>query len=147
MGGFKLTGLGTPTATTDATTKAYVDSAVTPSPRQVCRVATTANITISTALNNADTLDGISLATNDVVLVKNQTDATENGIYIADSSSWDRAPDFDGNNDVAKGSIIYVHSGTANSGFWILSTADPITIDTIDNVVTLHKFLKNACSG
>src|SRR3990167_4656502 len=91
-----------------------------------CRAATTANITLSAA----QTIDGVAIVADDRVLVKNQTDATENGIYIADSSSWDRAPDFDGNNDVATGSIIYVHSGTANSGFWILSTADPITIDT-----------------
>ena len=45
------------------------------------KLATTENITISTALNNADTIDGISLATGDYVLVKNQTTASENGIY------------------------------------------------------------------
>lgn len=45
------------------------------------RAATTANITISTALNNGDTIDGVTLATDDLVLVKNQSSAAENGIY------------------------------------------------------------------
>src|SRR5690348_17091598 len=50
--------------------------------KEPCRAATTANITISTALNNADVLDGVTLATGDRVLVKNQTTEKENGIYI-----------------------------------------------------------------
>ena len=50
------------------------------------RVATTAAITISTALNVGDTIDGVTLADGDRVLVKNQTDASQNGIYVAGSS-------------------------------------------------------------
>lgn len=113
MGGFKITGLGTPTADTDASTKAYVDNAASPSPRVVCRAATTANITISTALNNGDTLDGVTLATDDLVLVKDQTNAAENGIYKVAASpardaSWDTW-------DEHLGGIASVTEGTVNA--------------------------------
>jgi hypothetical protein len=46
------------------------------------RCATTGSITISTALNNGDSIDGVALSTGDRVLVKNQSTASENGIYI-----------------------------------------------------------------
>ena len=64
-------------------TKAYVDA--TSEGLHVLssvKAATTANITISTALNNNDTLDGVTLTTDDRVLVKDQTNSAENGIYI-----------------------------------------------------------------
>lgn len=109
-----------------ATTDRINDALFTKAMKAPCRVATTANITLS----GEQTIDGVSVVTDDRVLVKDQTDGTENGIYIADTGTWDRAPDFDGNLDIAKGTFCYVHSGTANSGFWTLSTADPITIDT-----------------
>lgn len=51
-----------------------------------CRAATTANITIATALNNGDTLDGVSLVTGDIVLVKNQSAPAQNGIYVVAAS-------------------------------------------------------------
>lgn len=93
------------------------------------RVATTANITISTALNNGDTLDGIVLATNDRVLVKNQTSGDENGIYIVDAVPT-RATDFDtGGTEVYAGVLVTVEEGTANAdSLWILSTNNPITV-------------------
>lgn len=91
-----------------------------------CRVATTADIT----LNGNQTLDGVLTVTGDRVLVKDQTDQTENGIYIADTGDWERAPDFDGNNDVTEGSLIKVNHGTAWAGFWYLSTTGQIVIGT-----------------
>src|SRR3990167_8472596 len=78
--GNKLTGVGDPTNAQDAATKNYVDTAATFSNTDV-RAATTANITIATALNNGDTLDGLTLADGELVLVKNQTTASQNGIY------------------------------------------------------------------
>ena len=51
-----------------------------------CRAATTANINLSTALENGDLLDGVTLATNDRVLVKNQTTGSQNGIYVVQAS-------------------------------------------------------------
>lgn len=79
-----------------------------------CRVATTANITIATALNNGDTLDGVTLATGDRVLVKNQSAGEENGIYVV-AASPARAEDMDNAAEVL-GILVYVIAGTANAG-------------------------------
>src|SRR5260221_2815249 len=76
-----------------------------------CRAATTANIT----LNGLQTVDGIALAANDRVLVKNQTSGANNGIYLASSSGWTRASDFDGNRDAVDGTLVLVRLGTASA--------------------------------
>jgi hypothetical protein len=85
------------------------------------RCATTANITISTALNNGDTIDGVTLANGDRVLVKNQSTASQNGIYIAGATPVRAADmDQDGTTSVPAeeiaGAIVYVISGTVNAG-------------------------------
>jgi hypothetical protein len=79
-----------------------------------CRAATTAPITISTALNNGDTLDGVTLATGDRVLVKDQGTASQNGIYevgVSPARSYDVSTD-----DPNYGFLVFVTSGTANAG-------------------------------
>lgn len=92
-----------------------------------CRAATTANITRS----GEQTIDGIAVVADDRVLVKDQTDQTENGIYVADSSAWARAEDFNGARDVVKGTQVLVTSGTAASGIlYQVTTSNPITIGT-----------------
>lgn len=91
------------------------------------RVATTANITLSAL----QTIDGVTVVEGDRVLVKNQTTASENGIYDASSGSWTRSLDFDGNQDVTDGTIIYVRAGTTQlKQFWAVSATNPITIGT-----------------
>lgn len=91
------------------------------------RVATTANITLSAL----QTIDGVTVVEGDRVLVKNQTIASENGIYDASSGSWTRSLDFDGNQDVTDGTIIYVRAGTTQlKQFWAVSATNPITIGT-----------------
>lgn len=88
-----------------------------------CVAATTANITLS----GEQTIDGVACVTGDRVLVKNQTTATENGIYRVDTGVWSRDADFDGSYDVVQGTLINVVSGTANGGFvFELTTADPV---------------------
>jgi hypothetical protein len=77
------------------------------------RAATTANITISTALNNGDTLDGVTLVTGDLILVKDQSTTNQNGIYVVGVSPA-RAVDFD-TYDEHPGKIISVEEGTANA--------------------------------
>ncbi|HTU12526.1 MAG TPA: right-handed parallel beta-helix repeat-containing protein [Allosphingosinicella sp.] len=76
--------------------------------KEPCRVATTGNITLS----GLQTIDGVALAANDRVLVRAQTTATQNGIYLAASGSWTRATDFDGAGEVAGGTAAFVTSGT-----------------------------------
>jgi len=98
------------------------------------RAATTANITIATALNNADVLDGVTLATGDRVLVKNQTTKKENGIYIVGASPA-RATDADISAEVTSGLYVFVSEGTVNaSSGWQLFTKDPITLGTTELV-------------
>lgn len=92
-----------------------------------CKAATTANITLS----GEQTIDGVSCVTDDRVLVKDQTDSVDNGIWVVGTSTWQRSKDFDGSYDIVKGTIVHVHSGTTNANtFWKISTADPITIGT-----------------
>ncbi len=96
-------------------TGAEIDiAAFTAAARTVARVATTANITISTALNNGDTIDDITLATNDRVLVKSQTTKSQNGVYVVGAVPA-RATDFDTYDEHA-GTIVAVSEGTANAG-------------------------------
>lgn len=94
------------------------------------RAATTANITISTALNNGDTIDGVTLATNDRVLVKNQSAPEDNGIYVVGVTPA-RATDFDSSAEVTAGTLIPVAEGTVNADrLYLLTTNDPITLGT-----------------
>lgn len=87
------------------------------------RVATTANV----ALSGLQTIDGVSLVAGDRVLVKNQTTGSENGIYNADTSTWQRTTDFNGSYDAIQGTLIPVYAGSANGGqVWKLDTANPI---------------------
>ncbi len=106
----------TPTNSTDAATKAYVD-AVTEGlhihPSAVA--ATTANITLATDVENGDTLDGITLATGNRILIKNQTTQSENGIYVvAASGAPSRATDFDAPAEIDGGDFVFVTGGTVN---------------------------------
>jgi hypothetical protein len=89
--------------------------------KKPCRVATTASITISTALNNGDTVDGVTLATGDRVLVKDQSTGSQNGIYVVGVTPI-RAFDMDQDLTTAvaaeeiAGAFVYVIAGTANAG-------------------------------
>lgn len=84
--------------------------------------ATTANITLS----GEQTIDSVAIVSGDRVLVKNQTDGIENGIYAANTSTWQREPDWDGARDVAKGTSVYCTDGSTTSSSWRVTTADPI---------------------
>jgi hypothetical protein len=75
-----------------------------------CRAATTANITLS----NTQTIDGIVLAAGDLVLVKNQSTASQNGVYTVASGSWTRHSSLDASSDYSNNFVVYVSLGTAN---------------------------------
>jgi hypothetical protein len=132
MATYKITSLGTPTDSTDAATKAYVDS-VTEGLHihEAAVAATTANVNLANALENGDVLDGITLATGNRILVKNQTTQSENGIYVvAASGQPTRATDFDTAQEVDGGDFIFVYSGTANGSTGWVQTNKPATIGT-----------------
>jgi hypothetical protein len=89
-------------------------------------------VSLSSPTSGTTSVDGIELATGNRVLVKNQTNAAENGIYVvASSGSWLRATDADTSEKVTSGMFTFVSEGTVNSDSgWVLTTNDTITLGT-----------------
>ena len=135
MGTSKITGLGTPTADQDAATKAYVDSiAQGLDVKGSCRAATTANITLS----GAQTIDGVAIIAGDRVLVKDQSTAANNGIYVAAASTWSRAADADTWNELV-GAFTFVEEGTVNDNSgWVCTSPSGGTLGV--TAVTWEQF-------
>ena len=135
MNSNKITNLATPTDASDAVTKAYVDATATGlDVKASVRVSTTANVNLTNAseIANGRTIDGITLVTGDRVLVKHQTTASENGIYIAnDAVAPTRATDANSDAEVTAGLFAFVEQGTlyGNTG-WVLTSDNPITLGT-----------------
>ncbi len=80
-------------------------------------------------LYGEQTIDGVLTSGSDV-LVKDQTDNTQNGIYTSDSATWSRRIDADGTYDLVQGTLVYVNSGSANSGLVYQQTAATPVIGT-----------------
>jgi hypothetical protein len=78
-----------------------------------CVTVSTSNITLN---GTPQTIATIVVNSGDRVLVAGQTDPVENGIWIATSSAWKRAPDFDGRRDATKHSLVFVARGAGQSG-------------------------------
>lgn len=82
----------------------------------------TSNITLS----GEQTIDGVACVTGNRVVAAGQTSSVNNGIYTVDTGTWSRALDADASNDLTVGTLIKVNGGTANSGFWYVSTTGTI---------------------
>lgn len=138
LSGGTLTGALTlnadPSNALHAATKQYVDAATAGlNVHASVKAATTENITLSTAVENGDTLDGVTLATGDRILVKNQTTKSQNGVYIvAASGAPTRATDYDSTPEVDAGDFIFVESGTQNAKTGWVQTNAITTIGTDD---------------
>lgn len=146
FGAKRLTDISTPTADTDAATKAYVDSlAAGLDPKEASLVATTADLsatydngtsgvgaTLTADSNGAISVDGVALTVNDRVLVKDQSSQEENGIYYVSVSGdggtpfeLTRTTDFDGSpsNEVNGGEYLFVLSGSTNADLGFVVTS------------------------
>ena len=134
-----ITNVADPVNTQDAATKGFVEATSQGlNIKNSCVAATTANITISTALNNGDTLDGVSLSTNDRVLVKDQSTASQNGIYVVGSSPA-RATDLATGSNAA-GFFTFVEQGTVNADNGFVCTSDSGSAVVGTNNLTIAQF-------
>lgn len=127
----KIINLLDPTGPQDAASKAYVDSALVTATAGIVwkapvRVATTANITLS----GTQTIDGIAVTAGQRVLVKNQSTASQNGIYLCAAGAWTRATDADTASELEGGVIVTVDEGTANNNTMWMLTTDIVTLGT-----------------
>ncbi len=143
----------TPSAALEAASKGYVDAMVAGQRiRNAVRVATTANGTLASAFANGQTVDGVTLATNDRILIKNQSTGAENGVYIVQSSGAPvRATDFDGNSstgEVVGGATFWVNEGTTNGDTaWTLTNDGTITVGTTALTFTQSSGLGQVTAG
>ncbi len=134
-----ITNVADPVNAQDAATKGFVEATSQGlDVKDSCKAATTQNITISTALNNGDTLDGVTLSTNDRVLVKDQSTASQNGIYIVGSSPA-RASDLAAGSDAA-GMFTFVEQGTVNADNGFVCTSNKGSAVTGTNNLTYAQF-------
>jgi hypothetical protein len=130
--GSSVTGLPAPTVSSDAATKAYADALAFQGfdVHAAVDAATLANVTLEGAAPS--TLDGRTLLINDRILVKDQTDNRQNGIYYVatvgsgSNGTWTRAADANATGELKVGAQTYVKYGTVNGGsLWVLSNATP----------------------
>ena len=135
MAGFKLTSLGTPTASTDAANKSYVDSVAQGLDTKASVVAaTTTNGTLATAFANGQVVDGVTLTTNDRILIKNQTDQTVNGIYTVNASGAPtRSTDMDAGSEFPS-AYVFVEQGTVNADTGWVCTNNSVTLGSTNIV-------------
>jgi|TARA_E500000318_G_scaffold58821_1_gene54542 hypothetical protein len=134
-----ITNVADPVNAQDAATKGFVEATSQGlNVKNSCVAATTGNITISTALNNGDTLDGVTLSTNDRVLVKDQSTASQNGIYVV-AASPARAADLAAGANAA-GMFTFVEKGTTNADNGFVCTSDSGSAVVGTNNLTFAQF-------
>ena len=134
-----ITNLADPVNTQDAATRGFVEATAQGlDVKDSCKVATTGNITISSALNAGDSIDGITLSNGDRVLVKDQSTQSQNGIYVV-AASPARADDLAAGADGA-GFFTFVEQGSTNAdnGFVCTSNKGSAVVGT--NNLTIVQF-------
>lgn len=127
FGGFKVTGVGSPTGGTDATNKNYVDALVSGLEwKAAAQAATTANGTLATAFVAGTVIDGYTLVLGDRLLIKDQTTTSQNGIYIVTAGTPTRATDAATTAEL-NNATLFVINGTVNGDTgWTQTNPNPV---------------------
>tara|TARA_R110002012_G_scaffold83399_1_gene209932 strand:+ start:134 stop:1306 length:1173 start_codon:yes stop_codon:yes gene_type:complete len=141
MNSQKITGLADPTADADAANKGYVDGVAQGLDVKDSVVATTtANGTLSSAFANGQSIDGVTLQTGDRILIKNQSTASQNGIYnVQASGAPSRTTDM-GTGSNAAGAFVFVEQGTVNAENGFTCTSDTGSAVVGTNNLTFAQF-------
>ena len=141
MNSQKITGLADPTADADAANKGYVDGVAQGLDVKDSVVATTtANGTLSSAFANGQSIDGVTLQTGDRILIKNQSTASQNGIYnVQASGAPSRATDMATGANAA-GAFVFVEQGTVNAENGFTCTSDTGSAVVGTNNLTFAQF-------
>lgn len=132
----KITNLADPTDARDAVNKQFVDrSQAGLEVKESTRVATAGTSIDLTSATDPNPVDGVNLNDGDRVLLKDQTDDTQNGIYDAvnatDPTTWVRSNDFDEDSEAVAGAFVFVEEGGENKNEgYVVKTNDPITLGT-----------------
>jgi hypothetical protein len=132
----KITNLASPTSDTDAANRAFVISQVQAaatgiSVKDPVRVVAIAN----TALTGLQTVDGVALIAGDRVLLVGQTDAKQNGVYVAAAGAWSRPATEDETAEL-KGAFWLVNEGTLREKTqWIVNNDTAPVLGTDDLVI------------
>ena len=141
MNSQKITGLADPTGDNDAANKGYVDGVAQGLDVKDSVVATTtANGTLASAFANGQSIDGVTLQTGDRILIKNQTTASQNGIYNVNASGAPSRTTDMATGANAAGAFVFVEQGTINaeSGFTCTSDTGSAVVGT--NNLTFAQF-------
>lgn len=126
-----------PTQNAEAATKKYVDATSQGLQGKDAVVVATDGTNIDlTSTTDPNPIDGVTLLNGERILLKDQTDGTENGIYEAvdagDPSTWVRSSDMDEDSEVEPGVYVFVEAGTANGDTGWFITNDSVTLGTTD---------------
>ena len=125
FGSQKITGLATCSDANDGANKAYVDSVAQGlTVKDSCKASTTANGALATAFASGETIDGITLATNDRILIKDQSTQTENGIYKVNATGAPTRVDDLASGANAAGIFTFIEQGTVNADIGFVCTSN-----------------------
>jgi hypothetical protein len=141
----RITNLAAPSGANDAARLVDVQNASAGlDVRASVRAATTANGTLATAFDDGSVIDGVTLATGDRILIKDQTDATANGIYEVQASGVPvRTTDADTGAELTGGTFVFVEEGTVNADTgWVASHDGTPTLGSTD--ITFTQFSSSA---
>lgn len=123
-----------PVGSSELVNKAYVDSSIQTAStgldsKQAVKAATTANISLT---GSVSTIDAVTITDGDRVLVKNQSNPVQNGIYIANTAGWTRSSDMDEPQEVSSAYVFVEQGGQAGKGFVVVGFVNGDVIGVAD---------------